>query len=148
MKVLEDRLNMPTEIIEDDNVEISNTRDLIKTVEGNLEKVFDGADDRFVEDFEIIRDNVKEIISDTKRSFKSLSVIARDSEKASDFMALSSLTKTLLDANKQILEMYEMKKKYQGVAAATPAIGINNSSVVFTGTTKDLRNHLLKNNGS
>ena len=148
MKVLEDRLNMPTEIVEDDNVEISNTRDLIKTVEGNLEKVFDGADDRFVEDFEIIRDNVKEIISDTKRSFKSLSVIARDSEKASDFMALSSLTKTLLDANKQILEMYEMKKKYQGVAAATPAIGINNSSVVFTGTTKDLRNHLLKNNGS
>ncbi len=147
MKTLEERLNMPVERIEDSHVEIlTDTKELIKTVEKNLEQVFDGADDRFTEDFEIIRDNVKDIIDETKRNFKTLSVIARDSEKSSDFMALSSLTKTLLDANKQVLEMYEMKKKYQNVGGKeTPTIGINNSSVVFAGTTKDLRDRLLAN---
>lgn len=128
--------------------------EMTEKIEKNLElafpleekdETFPGYDDRFEEEFERTRTDVREIIDEVKKTVFRLSMIANDTEKALDFQALSQLTTTLLSANKQILEMYEFKKKYmtpprgkEKTVNTQQVSGVNINNAVFTGTTADL----------
>ena len=118
---------------------VPDTETAITKIENNYAAVFDEKDSRFIDDFEIVRDNIMSILTDTKQSVKALNLIARDSEKSTDFIALGNLTKTLLEANRQLLELYEIKKDYaKGSEQKNINIGTMNNAI-FTGTTKDLK---------
>jgi ElaB/YqjD/DUF883 family membrane-anchored ribosome-binding protein len=113
-------------------------------VRENFQEVFSSGDPRFEEDFEEVRENLKDVILEVNDNIKKLSMIAQDGEKASAFSALAQLITTLLNANKQLLEIYSEKKKYQesfnnGKQDGATYVQNNN---YFTGTTEDLDNFL------
>lgn len=101
-------------------------------------------DPRFNEDFEEVRDNLKDIILEVNDNIKKLSMIAQENEKASSFSALAQLVTTLLNANKQLLEIYDAKKKYYEVDhKANGEVGdIHVQNAIFTGTTADLKAYI------
>lgn len=132
MRKLEEILNIgPSETV---------SEGAIQKVEEVYAAVFDPKDERFNADFEEVRENISQIIKDTRSSMKTLGVIAKESEKSADFMALSSLTKVLVDANKQLLVLYEIKKEYNREELKNSGgTTIHSQNSVFVGTTKDLK---------
>lgn len=98
-------------------------------------------DPRFNDDFEEVRDNLKEIILEVNDSIRKLSMIAQDNEKASSFAALAQLVTALLNCNKQLLEIYDAKKKYYG-EVEKPKGEIHVQNAIFTGTTNDLDEYI------
>jgi hypothetical protein len=67
--------------------------------------------DETVRDIELARSNIKNIIEQGDESLKEMINLAKQSESPRAFEVASSLMKTLLDANKDFVEM-SMKKKY------------------------------------
>lgn len=127
--------------IEEPTKIIQNSKNALQTVRENYAIVFD--DERFGDDFDAVRDNIKTIIDETGGNVSRLSLIASETEKAADFTALAQLTKVLLDANKQLLEMFELKKRYtKEPKNFSPTDGghgtITVQNAIFTGSTKDL----------
>ena len=145
MNNLEKILNIkPTYVTDTDKENVAEAnQELIEKVEENQAIVFDPKDVRFNTDFESVRDNLNDTIKETKSTLKILTLIAKDSEKASHFTALGQITKVLLDANRQLLELYEIKKKYnEENQDNSNNVSIGNMNAVFTGTTKDLKKFL------
>ena len=144
MNNLEKILNIkPTYVTDIDKESVAEAnQELIEKVEENQAIVFDPKDVRFNTDFESVRDNLNDTIKETKSTLKILTLIAKDSEKASHFTALGQITKVLLDANRQLLELYEIKKKYNEENQSNNNVSIENMNAVFTGTTKDLKKFL------
>ena len=124
---------------------VSQSKSVVKSAQTNVDLLFQneqGLDERFFEDFEEVKTGVKEIIKEIRDCFHKLSLIAQDTEKASHFSALAQLTKVLADLNKQLIELYDIKKTYITPSrnsksdGNTPPMHINNA--IFTGTTADL----------
>lgn len=132
---------------------IEETKEMVKKVEQNLAVTFqpsDNLDPRFEEDFEFTRDGLKELIEEVKKTVFRISMIAYDTEKAMDYQAMAQMATVLLSCNKQILDIYEMKKKYMTrkeqktlPAAAAPTTTTNNvNNAVFVGTTAELKEYI------
>lgn len=139
MRNIEKILNIETKEI---SVSTTDVASAVQTVENNFNMVFDSKD--FDEDFLIVRDNLKELIIETKRSVQRLSLIADDSEKAPFYAALGGLTKTLLEINRQLLEIHQTKKTLFD-DKNKPTFPNNNNTIgniekaIFVGKTADLK---------
>ncbi len=129
---------------------IAEAKDMVKKVENNLAQTFapsDNLDPRFEEDFEFTRDNLKDLIGEVKKTVYRISMIAYDTEKALDFQAMAQMATVLLNANKQILDIYDMKKKYltkkdvKGPVVPVQQTNIQNAAV-FNGTLGQLKDFL------
>lgn len=121
---------------------ITQTQNALNTVQRNYATVFESKpDERFNEDFEDIRTSLKDLISETSDVVQKLSIIAQDSEKAAHFTALAQMSTTLLNANKQLLEIYSEKKRYHTNrdSSKDETSQINVQNAIFTGTTNDLK---------
>lgn len=68
-------------------------------------------DDPTVQDIELARSNIKNIIEQGDDSLKEMVTLAKQSESPRAYEVAATLMKTLLDANKDFVEM-SMKKKY------------------------------------
>ncbi len=68
-------------------------------------------DDETIQDIELARSNIKNIIQQGDESLKEMIALAKQSESPRAFEVASTLMKTLLDANKDFVEMSH-KKKY------------------------------------
>lgn len=127
---------------------VSSAKNALATVKQNYAAVFENKpDERFNEDFEEIRDSLKTLISEVTDVIQKLSLIAQDSEKASHFAALAQMTTTLLNANKQLLEIYSEKKRYHSSNQKdnnVPEGGISVQNAIFTGSTSDLTKWVKK----
>ena len=113
------------------NGEILPARELI-----NSENITD-------EDFEYARDNLKEIIDNGQNVIEELSTIASTSESPRAFEVLSALMKTIVDANKDLLELQSKVKRIKKESGEVQPKNVTNA--LFLGSTKDLQN-LLKDN--
>jgi len=71
----------------------------------------DVEDDETIQDIELARSNIKNIIQQGDESLKEMIALAKQSESPRAFEVASTLMKTLLDANKDFVEMSH-KKKY------------------------------------
>jgi DNA-binding SARP family transcriptional activator len=123
----------------------------LQTVKQNYDMVFnpdEGMDDRFNDDFEEIRESLKDLITEIADGVQKLSLIAQDSEKASHFSALAQMSTTLLNANKQLLEIYSEKKRYHTKVKSEGAGNVNIDKAIFTGTTSDLHDWIRKHQGN
>lgn len=76
-------------------------------------------DNETVKDIEQARGNIKNIIEQGDDALREMITLAKQSESPRAFEVASNLMKTLLDANKDFVEM-SMKKKYEMDAVNAP----------------------------
>ena len=93
-------------------------------------------EDETVKDIEQARANIKNIIEQGDDSLKEMIALAKQSESARAFEVASGLMKTLLDANRDFVDM-SMKKKYakdelNGPKEAAQTNVTNNNLIVST----------------
>lgn len=93
-------------------------------------------------DFKVARENIHDIISKGSSALDYMLEVAKASEHPRAFEVVSQLTKTLIDANKDLLDIQKkMKELTQQEEQKNPS---NVTNALFVGSTADLQK-LLKN---
>ena len=105
------------------------------------------SDDESINDIEQARGNIKNIIEQGDDALKEMISLAKQSESPRAFEVASTLMKTLLDANKDFVEMstkkkYAIEEKNGPKEAAQPNVTNNNLIV----STADLLKMIKDNN--
>jgi hypothetical protein len=117
-----------------------------KTVEGEVIKVETKAvstKDDIQNDYEYARENLRDTINHAKLALDELSNIASVTESPRAFEVYAQLTKTIVDANKDLLELQTKLKRIRENQPSQSQV-TNNS--LFVGSTQDLLK-LIKENG-
>jgi hypothetical protein len=107
-------------------------------------------DDSAKNDFEMARSNIHEVIQNGTYAMEKLSQIADQSQHPRAFEVLATLMKTMLDANKDLLDL---QKKIREISASDAPTNENAKQVtnnLFVGSTADLQKVIedMKNGGS
>lgn len=107
-------------------------------------------DDSAKNDFEMARSNIHEVIQNGTYAIEKLSQIADSSQHPRAFEVLATLMKTMLDANKDLLDL---QKKIREIESADTPMNENAKQVtnnLFVGSTADLQKALenMKKNAS
>ncbi len=108
---------------EEIKTEKENLPDIVEEEISNVPSVSSSYNEETIKDIELARKNIKDIIVKGGESLDELLVLAKQSESARSFEVASTMMKTLLDANKDFVEM-SMKRKY--AKEETPASTQNN----------------------
>jgi regulator of replication initiation timing len=135
-KTMEDILDLSPEAAS--MKEVLTNGEILPAREMNSDNITD-------EDFEYARDNLKGIIDNGQQVIEELSSIASTSESPRAFEVLSALMKTIVDANKDLLELQSKVKRIKKDSIEIQPKNVTNA--LFLGSTKDLQN-LLKNNST
>lgn len=134
--------------LEDIEVDESEEENLPATIEDDTEIALKQedpmSDDETLKDIELARKNIQNIIEHGDDSLKEMISLAKQSESPRAFEVASGLMKTLLDANRDFVEM-SMKKKYQkeeltGGKEKQPANQVTNNNLILS--TSELLNML------
>ena len=125
---LEDALNINSEIIEAEQevfapVVISDS----------------GAD----EDFSKAKDNIAKLIEKGEEAVNGILQLAKESEQPRAYEVASTLIKTMVEANKELLDVHKQKKELDKEEYSGPAKAVQNNTV-FVGSTKELQQQLLQ----
>jgi hypothetical protein len=95
----------------------------------------DADGDPTVQDIELARSNIKNIIEQGDDSLKEMINLAKQSESPRAYEVAANLMKTLLDANKDFVEM-SMKKKYAKEEIINPkeasATNVTNNNLILS----------------
>lgn len=86
-------------------------------------------------DYQYARDNLRSIIDSAQASIEDLSSIASTSESPRAYEVLSSLIKTIVDANKDLLEL---QRKVQLLKDESDSKPNNVTNALFVGSTAEL----------
>jgi len=110
-----------------------------KTVEGEVVEVIEqpktvAKKDDIQDDYEYARANLRDTINHAKSALDELQNIASVTESPRAFEVYSQLTKTIVDANKDLLEL---QAKLKRVREDQPKQQVTNNSL-FVGSTQDL----------
>lgn len=104
------------------------------------------SDDETIQDIEFARENVKDIINQGDEALKKLITLASDSESPRAFEVVSTIMKTLLEANKDFVDISH-KRKYAKEEVMRPQkesqTNITNNNLILS--TADLLN-MIKGN--
>lgn len=97
------------------------------------------------DDLKYVRDNIRELIDNGAYALDDLANVARTSESPRAYEVLSTMMKTLLDANKDLVDMHKRKKELSKEQSKTNSDGtrIQNNSI-FVGTTAELQQFIRK----
>lgn len=117
-----------------------------KTIEGEIVEVIEepkavSKKDDIQNDYEYARENLRDTINHAKLALDELSNIASVTESPRAFEVYAQLTKTIVDANKDLLEL---QAKLKRVRENQPTQQVTNNSL-FVGSTQDLLK-LIKEN--
>lgn len=93
------------------------------TLEGDLENI---------KDIDFAKDNIKEIIERGDMSLTELIAIAKQSESPRAFEVVSTMMKTLLDANKEYVEMSTRKKYAKEESPAAAQTNVTNNNLILS----------------
>lgn len=97
--------------------------------------------DHVSQDYNEVRDNLKEIISVSKGAAKDLVQVATETNSPRAYEVLSGLIQTTLEANQKLMELHKTVKILKGEKGSSKNV-TNNS--IFVGSTKDLLD-MIKN---
>ena len=97
--------------------------------------------DDIMDDYQYARENLKNIIDSAQQSIDDLSSIASTSEAPRAYEVLSGLMKTIVDANKDLLELQKKVKQLKD-DSEKPS---NVTNALFVGSTAELQK-LIKDN--
>jgi len=94
------------------------------------------------DDYKYARENLKEIIDSAQQSIADLASIASTSESPRAYEVLSTMMKTIVDANHGLLDIHKSVKKLKEDTDCAPK---NVTNALFVGSTSDLMK-LIKDN--
>jgi hypothetical protein len=112
--------------------EITVSSDIVE-VEGEIQPlaVVDSQADENLKDIELAKENIENIINLGDESIKEMVEIAKQSESPRAFEVVSTLMKTLLDANKDYVEM-STKKRYAKEEANPAKNEVTNNNLIVS----------------
>ena len=118
----------------------SDTKSIAESIEETkenvpLEKPI-SSNDEVMDDYYYARENLKEIISSAQQSIADLSTIASTSESPRAYEVLSTMMKTIVDANKDLLELQKSVKKLKEEDKKDNPQNVTNA--LYVGSTGDL----------
>ena len=98
------------------------------------------------QDYEFSRKNIHDVIKKTTEALDSLLAVAKQSEHPRSFEVVGQLTRTLVDANRELLNIQQKMKELNQADDANPDIegGTNIQNALFVGTTADLQTLMNK----
>jgi hypothetical protein len=107
-------------------------------------------DDSAKNDFEMARANIHEIIQNGSYAIEKLSQIADSSQHPRAFEVLGTLMKTMLDANKDLLDIQKRIREISAADSPTNEQAQQVTNNLFVGSTADLQKVIedMKNGGS
>lgn len=119
----------------DNNIEpiseiISNSREIVEKPPLQISE-----SDIIMDDYEYARQNLKSIIESAQTSIEDLSSIASTSESPRAYEVLSTLMKTIVDANKDLLELQKKVKQLKEEKLDKPQ---NVTNALYVGNTSEL----------
>ena len=109
-----------------------------------VEKISSNGNDEVMDDYYYARENLKEIISSAQQSIADLSSIASTSESPRAYEVLSTMMKTIVDANKDLLELQKSVKKLKEEDKKDNPQNVTNA--LYVGSTGDLMKLIKDNN--
>ena len=97
-----------------------------------------GADDSAVDaDYAYARKNLRELIEKGMSDLESVSDIARQSESPRAYEVMNAILKSMVDANKDLLDLAKRKKDLKAPMPGAAPKNVNNN--LFVGSTTDLQ---------
>jgi chromosome segregation ATPase len=128
-KNMEELLNL------DNNIEpiseiISNSREIVEKPPLQISE-----SDIIMDDYEYARQNLKSIIESAQTSIEDLSSIASTSESPRAYEVLSTLMKTIVDANHSLLKLQKQVKDLKEEKSDKPQ---NVTNALYVGNTSEL----------
>jgi len=138
LRPIEEALEEMEDAVEDSTTSTSTNLEPIDNVEGEIVlDVINLDDDETYQDIEQARMNIQNIIVNGDETLKTMVELAKQSESPRAYEVASTLMKTLLDANKDFVEM-SMKKRYHreeilGPKEAAQTNVTNNNLIISTG---------------
>jgi predicted house-cleaning noncanonical NTP pyrophosphatase (MazG superfamily) len=127
---LEDVLNINSEIIE------AEQEILAPAIISNSNM---DADNDFIK----AKSNIASLIEKGEAAVDGILQLAKESEQPRAYEVASTLIKTMVDANKELLDIHKQKKELDKEEYAGPAKAVQNNTV-FVGSTKELQQQLLQ----
>jgi hypothetical protein len=93
--------------------------------------------DQIDDDYEYARKNIIDVISKGQEALDNIADVAQQSESARAYEVTTNLIKTLVDANKDLLELAKKKKELKGPGSNNePGKVVNNN--MYVGSTAEL----------
>ena len=124
----------------------TDTRPMSEVIEESRVTVMNetpSTDNDIDDDYKYARENLKEIIDSAQQSIADLASIASTSESPRAYEVLSTMMKTIVDANKDLLDIHKSVKKLKEDNNTSAPQNVTNA--LFVGSTSDLMN-LIKDN--
>lgn len=103
-------------------------------------------DDEHIQDLETVRQNIKDVMATGDDALKEMLTIAKQSESARAFEVVSTLMKTMLDANKDFADI-STKKKFAKEELNGPKQEVNVTNNNLIVSTADLLKMIKGNDG-
>ena len=94
------------------------------------------------DDYKYARENLKEIIDSAQQSIADLASIASTSESPRAYEVLSTMMKTIVEANHGLLDIHKSVKKLKEDTDSAPK---NVTNALFVGSTSDLMKAIKDN---
>jgi len=118
-------------------------------VEGKvIERTEVPTDDKMNKDYEYARSNFYNVIESGTEALEQMLDVAKASEHPRAYEVVSTIMKTLVDANKDLVKMSTDKIKVESENAETAPKGLTTNNNLFVGSTNELQQLLkdMKNN--
>ena len=104
----------------------------------NFEEKAKSLPDDISEDYHYARDNLYDVIEKGTFALDNLLELAKASEHPRAFEVVSQLTKTLVEANKDLLDIQKKVKILREEETKDPSAGVTNNTL-YVGSTADLQ---------
>lgn len=134
MKVLESKLNLDPPKESKTEVVKAIPRDEKRNVEFEVPDDIDA-------DFELARQNTKRLLLDGEQALDGILDLAQSGEHPRAYEVAGQLIKTLMDANKDLLDLHKRRKEYKKVDQERPPAAAPREvhNTVFVGSTNALQ---------
>jgi gas vesicle protein len=123
----------------------TDTRPMSEVIEESRVTVMNeipSTDNDIDDDYKYARENLKEIIDSAQQSIADLASIASTSESPRAYEVLSTMMKTIVDANHGLLDIHKSVKKLKEDTDSAPK---NVTNALFVGSTSDLMKAIKDN---
>lgn len=123
-----------------DDKTIHNALNLTPITKERLQVVVPEDDDNVENDFRFTRENLYSVIEQGNKALEDMIDVARASEHPRAYEVVSTLMNTLVNANKDLLDLSKKKRELVGKQESSAPQTVNNN--LFVGSTADLQRAL------
>jgi len=123
-----------------DDKTIHNALNLTPITKERLQVVVPEDDDNVENDFRFTRENLYSVIEQGNKALEDMIDVARASEHPRAYEVVSTLMSTLVNANKDLLDLSKKKRELVGKQEPSVPQTVNNN--LFVGSTADLQRAL------